>query len=409
MKDKIKSFQISFYTFISIITVTLIGTTIYSFFASYNLFALDIIITILLVLSIIGLIVLLSLATRSNLSELIKSIVNKNNQILVSILSVVGALLCSVISLVLYDNSAERLLPLIIPSLSYVANLLTISSLILITNNLNLDDSEIRKTNLILSILFISTFIFLFISNIERIYFITIFSSSFPLFILSLCTFLYLSIKLLKTQIINQPSRKSNLISFVLNIIGSLFIVTSLLIAIKDGDIDIYDLPLNNNLNPFFYVFIMIAIGILLIYLSNLFATDSNYQRIRRYIILCSIIATSIIASVESIKIIDNSNFFIISNIVSQGINWLLLGLYITFKPEKLSKGELATSIVATVSNLSITVCTLIAAPNIDTIHIFLVFIPIIFTIISVYNIVSITKKGKKHQDIEANPQSELQ
>ena len=100
MKDKIKSYKISFYTFISIITVTLIGTTIYSFFASYNLFALDIIITILLVSSIIGLIVLLSLATRSNLSELIKSIANKNNQILVSIMSVVGALLCSVISLV---------------------------------------------------------------------------------------------------------------------------------------------------------------------------------------------------------------------------------------------------------------------------------------------------------------------
>ncbi len=409
MKDKIKSYQISFYTFISIITVTLIGTTIYSFFASYNLLALDIIITILLVLSIIGLIVLLSLATRSNLSELIKSITNKNNQILVSILSVVGALLCSVISLVLYDNSAERLLPLIIPSLSYVANLLTISSLILITNNLNLDDSEIRKTNLILSILFISTFIFLFISNIERIYFITIFSSSFPLFILSLCTFLYLSIKLLKTQIINHPSRKSNLISLVLNIIGSLFIVTSLLIAIKDGDIDIYDLPLSNNLNPFFYVFIMIAIGILLIYLSNLFATDSNYKKIRRHIILSSIIATSIIASVESIIIIDNSNFFVITSIVSQGINWLLLGLFITFKPEKLSKGELATSIVATITNLSITVCTLIVAPNIDTIHILFIIIPIVFTIISVYNIVSIAKNGKKHQDIEANPQSELQ
>ena len=145
MKDKIKSYQISFYTFISIITVTLIGTMIYSFFASYNLLALDIIITILLVLSIIGLIILLSLATRSNLSELIKPIANKNNQILVSILSVVGALLCTVISLVLYDNSAERLLPLIIPSLSYVANLLTISSLILITNNLNLDDSDIKK------------------------------------------------------------------------------------------------------------------------------------------------------------------------------------------------------------------------------------------------------------------------
>ncbi len=153
----------------------------------------------------------------------------------------------------------------------------------------------------------------------------------------------------------------------------------------------------------------MIVLGSLLIYASNLFAIDSKFGTIRRYIILSSIIAISIIASIESIILINNYYFIEVSCITSQGINGLLLGLYIIYRPEKLTKSELATSIVATVINLSITICTLIAQPDILSLVALLVIIPIIFTIISVYNIVSITRNGKKNQEIETEVEVKVQ
>ena len=409
MKDKIKSYQISFYTVISVLTLTLIGTTVYSFFASYSLFPLDLIITILIVLSIIGLIVLLSLAKRSNQSELIKSIANRKNQILFSSISIVIGIIAFAIPNILLNNAGENLLAFVIPALCYIAAMLTFAAVILITNNINLDDPEYKKTNLILSISFIITLIFILASNIELNYFGYSFTIHLPFYLIDLCMVLYLSIKLLKTQVINQPSRKSNLISLVLSTVGMLLIVSTLLVAIKDRGIQNSDIPVGYSLNPFYYIFIMIVLGSLLIYASNLFAIDSKFGTIRRYIILSSIIAISIIASIESIILINNYYFIEVSCITSQGINGLLLGLYIIYRPEKLTKSELATSIVATVTNLSITICTLIVQPDILSLVALLVIIPIVFTIISVYNIVSIIRNGKKHQDIEANPQSVLQ
>lgn len=229
--------------------------------------------------------------------------------------------------------SFESLTVYYLPAVLNLAHLLNCTIVLILFTKLDSEYLKECKKSLVsisaISLMLVLFFVFLRIENTMNLL-LGVFDQSGILIYLSLSIHLFLSIKCLRTISQIRHTKASSAISLALFIVGNLCLLTHFSF-VNETIYKYYNG--NNHVYEFYPTLILIGIGILLIYLSNIFETSENIKKFYKFSTLVLLVINSLLTSLYFIVFVIDINY--LGLIVFPFINSIIFVQYTIFKDNR--------------------------------------------------------------------------